>query len=130
MKMRRSSIILCSLAAALTIVLVLVFVLLLPQPIPLRGTWLSTVSYKGSEPGGVVLVIEEDGRVRVTANPDNSLWWAGSEYELQLRGDSIQVRAGERLSGEIQLKKRGRHMDLIDRSSPVKSLRMRRVDPS
>ena len=83
MKRRKSSIILGAVAVALTAVVILVFVLRFPPP--LNGTWISTVSYQSSEPGSVGLVIEEDGRVRVTTDSASPLWWS-IRYELHLRG--------------------------------------------
>jgi len=54
----------------------------------------------------------------------------GRQYELHLRGDTIEVHSGQKVAGELQLKQRQEKLIILDRSWPVEVLRLRKVNPA
>ena len=127
MKIRRRTIAIGFFAAVLAVVM-LGYVLRSPQFGPIYGVWTSSSPFQGTEPGSVKLVIEEDGRVRVTTAPGNSLWWSADRYELYLRGDTIEVYSGQRLTGELRVRQNRRGLHLLDRCWPVETLQLHKAD--
>jgi hypothetical protein len=129
MKIPRSPMVLGFLIPALALSILVLVLLIAPRGRgPVFGTWTNSRAYQGAASGDISLVIEENGRVRVTAVAGSSLWWAADKYDLQLRGDTIEIRLGNQVSGQLLLKQRRGGLHLIDRSLPVESLSLRRAN--
>ena len=127
MKLRRRTIAI-ALSTAVLVMVMLVIVMWPMRVEPISGTWAGIVSYQGADPGLVGLIIEEGGRVQAMATPNSPVWWTAKQYELHLHGDTIEVRSGQKVSGELQLKQRREKLSILDRSWPVEVLRLRKIN--